>query len=508
MELNLKIPFSKRGENMNKRRLDFELEDGDCFPGKTYVDELLKPVFKDQRDYLFDAMFMIHCAHTTMLKEQQIITADEAKKILGGINQVALMERNLLNYMPEYEDLFFLVEAEIAKLIGHDLAGKMHIAKSRNDMGEAMYRIVLRDHILELLGNIRKLGQALVTQAEDHVHTVMPAHTHTQPAQPTTFGHYLLGISDNLSRDVDRLWQAYYTVNRSPMGAAAITTTGFPISRERMVELLGFDDLMENSYDAIGTGDYLLETALTLVSVMTNMGRWIQELLRMASNEVGLLQVSDAYVQVSSIMPQKRNPVSLEHSRALASSAVGEGLSVVQMIHNTPYGDIVDTEDDLQPHLYNGFHKANRVIKLLTAVMTTMKFDTERALQQAKTNMITITELADVLARDYDVPFRNAHKLSSFVSTKATEVKKELYEVTTDEVNEWIGAVQLSEEDWKNICDPKTFVERRRVTGGPNPKVVEKMVQNRKVRWRNVEEMVETFSSKVELVKQNLRNRN
>ena len=333
--------------------------------------------------------------------------------------------------MPEYEDLFFLVEAEVAKLIGHDLAGKMHIAKSRNDMGEAMYRIVIRDHMLDLLGNLRKLGQSLVTQAEDHVHTIMPAHTHTQPAQPTTFGHYLLAIADNLSRDVDRLWQAYQTINRSPMGAAAITTTGFPISRERMVELLGFDDVMENSYDAIGTGDYLLETALTLISVMTNMGRWIQELLRMASNEVGLLKVSDAYVQVSSIMPQKRNPVSLEHSRALASSAVGEGLSVIQMIHNTPYGDIVDTEDDLQPHLYNGFHKANRVTKLLTAVVTTMKFNKERALEQAKTNMITITELADVLARDYDVPFRKAHQISSFVSKKANEEKKELYEVST-----------------------------------------------------------------------------
>ncbi len=484
---------------------DFELEDGASFPGKIYVDELLKPVFKDQRDYLFDAMFMIHRAHTTMLKEQKIISADEAKKILDGVNHVAKMERNLLNYMPEFEDLFFLVEAEVAKLIGNDLAGKMHIAKSRNDMGEAMYRIVIRDHMLDLLGNLRKLGQSLVTQAEEHVHTIMPAHTHTQPAQPTTFGHYLLAIADNLSRDVDRLWQAYQTINRSPMGAAAITTTGFPISRERMVELLGFDDVMENSYDAIGTGDYLLETALTLISVMTNMGRWIQEFLRMASNEVGLLKVSDAYVQVSSIMPQKRNPVSLEHSRALASSAVGEGLSVIQMIHNTPYGDIVDTEDDLQPHLYNGFHKANRVTKLLTAVVTTMKFNKERALEQAKTNMITITELADVLARDYNVPFRKAHQISSFVSKKANGQKKELYEVSTPEVNEWIGEVQLSEEDWKNICEPSKFIERRSVTGGPNPQVVEQMVRDRKARWKKLDEKIENYSTQIDSVKEDLK---
>ncbi|WP_226655898.1 argininosuccinate lyase [Pseudalkalibacillus hwajinpoensis] len=489
---------------MNKRKEDFELEDGAFFPGKTYVDELLKPVFKDQRDYLFDAMFMIHRAHTTMLKEQNIITGEEAKKILDGVNEVAKMEKKLLNYVPEYEDFFFLVEAEVAKLIGDDLAGKMHIAKSRNDMGEAMYRIVIRDHLLDLLENVKKLGQALVSQAEDHIHTIMPAHTHTQPAQPTTFGHYLLAISDNLSRDVDRLWQAYHTVNRSPMGAAAITTTGFPISRERMVELLGFDDVMENSYDAIGTADYLLETALTLVSMMTNMGRWIQELLRMASNEVGLLKVSDAYVQVSSIMPQKRNPVSLEHSRALASSSVGEGLSVIQMIHNTPYGDIVDTEDDLQPHIYNGFHKANRVTKLLTAVMTTMKFNKERALEQAKTNMITITELADVLARDYDVPFRRAHQISSSVSKKANDAKKELYEVSLSEVNEWIGAVQLSEEDWQHICDPSKFIERRNVTGGPNPKVVERMVRDREVRWEELGKKIEKYVTQINTIKDEL----
>src|SRR5699024_5572025 len=200
----------------------------------------------------------------------------------------------------------------------------------------------------------------------------MPGHTHTQPAQPTTFGHYLLALYDNLKRDIGRLKQAYRTVNQSPMGAAAITTSGFPINRERMVELLGFDGLIENSYDAIAAGDYLTEAAQSLIGLMTNIGRWLQEFLRMASREVGLIKVSDAYVQISSIMPQKRNPVSIEHSRAVASSAASEGMAVIHMIHNTPYGDINDTEDDLQPHLYKGFRKALRVLKLMHAVVLTM----------------------------------------------------------------------------------------------------------------------------------------
>src|SRR5690625_4412124 len=133
--------------------------------------------------------------------------------------------------------------------------------------------------------------------------------------------------------------------------------------------------------------------------MMTNMGRWLQELLRMTSKEVGLIKVSDAYVQISSIMPQKRNPVSIEHSRSIASSAAAEGMAVVHMVHNTPFGDINDTEDDLQPHLYAGFQKGIRVLRLMEAVVMTMEFNRDRAYQQARENMITITELADVLAR-------------------------------------------------------------------------------------------------------------
>ncbi|WP_406944133.1 argininosuccinate lyase [Halobacillus sp. SY10] len=489
---------------MSKLKANFESEDGIGFPGKTYVDELLKPVFKDQHEYLFDAMFMVHRAHTTMLKEQKIITEEEAKEIIHGVKKVSQMNKEEFQYDPVYEDLFFLVESKIAELIGPDLAGKMHIAKSRNDMGEAMYRLVIREHLLELIAHTQALGQALVEQSKHHVDNVMPAHTHTQPAQPTTFAHYLLAISDNLYRDVQRLQNAYDVVNRSPMGAAAITTTAFPINRHRVEELLGFKGIMENSYDAIATGDYLLESGLSIVSLMTNMGRWIQEFLRMASREVGLLKVSDAYVQVSSIMPQKRNPVSLEHSRALASSAVGEGLTIVQMIHNTPYGDIVDTEDDLQPHLYEGFGKALRVVKLMRAVISTMSFNKEEARNQAAMNMITITELADVLARDYDVPFREAHGLSSMVAKKASSLNKELYELKVDEVNGWIQTVEITEEDWKAIVDPQQFVEKRSIHGGPNSKVVKDMIEERVEKWRTIDEDAKLEMKRIEGIKLDL----
>lgn len=469
------------GENrLYRTKETFEATDGTSFPGQVYVETLLKPVFYDQKEHLFEAMFHIHRAHTRMLSEQEIISDEDAETILAGVEQVEKEDKIHLEYDPAYEDLFFLVESRIGEIIGDELAGKMHIAKSRNDMGEAMYRIVLRDYLKETQKQLENLCQAILGQAELHVHSIMPAHTHTQPAQPTTFGHYLVAMYDNLKRDVIRLENAYHTVNQSPMGAAAITTSGFPINRERMVELLGFDGIVENSYDAIGSADYLIEAAQALISVMTNLGRWLQDFLRMTSKEVGLLTVSDAYVQISSIMPQKRNPVSIEHSRSLASSAAGEGLAVLHMIHNTPYGDINDTEDDLQPHLYAGFNKAIRVLRLMEAVIITIDFNKERAYQQARENMITITELADVLARDYGVSFRRAHTKAAIVSKKALASGKELYEIPLTEINEWLEDTPLNEQDWEGIIDPTYFVDRRKVTGGTNPEVVQAMIDKRK----------------------------
>ncbi|WP_074598981.1 argininosuccinate lyase [Sediminibacillus halophilus] len=465
---------------MDSLKEEFEAKDGMEFPGKTYVDALLKHVFYDQKEHLFQAMFLIHRAHTTMLAEQHIISEQEADLIIKGIKEVEKMETAGLDYSAEFEDLFFLVESQIGKIIGDELAGKMHIAKSRNDMGEAMYRIVIRDYITSAAQEAENLKEALLYQAEQHIKSIMPAHTHTQPAQPTTFAHYLLAITDNLDRDIKRLTNAYQTVNKSPMGAAAITTSGFPINRERVAELLDFDGVVENSYDAIGTADYLIEAAQALISLMTNMGRWIQEFLRMASKEVGLLKVSDAYVQISSIMPQKRNPVSIEHSRALASSAAGEGMTVVHMIHNTPYGDINDTEDDLQPHLYKGYRKGIRVLRLMRAVVLTMEFNRERAFQQARENMITITELADVLTRDYGLSFRKAHHQASIIAKKTDAAGKELYEISLEKINDWLEGVQLKKEDWQQIIDPACFVERRRVTGGPNQDLVKEMIRSRK----------------------------
>jgi argininosuccinate lyase len=460
----------------------FIKSEGTSFPGKTYVEHLLRHVFNDQRDYLFKQMFKIHHAHVVMLAEQKILDRKEAIVILQGVEAVAQTDYRTLEYDPNFEDLFFMMEHKISEKIGSDLAGKIHIARSRNDMGVAMYRLVLREHILTVAQSSLLLADALIEKINEHTETVMTAYTHTQPAQPTTLGHYLTAVLDVLLRDIKRLLAAFETVNRSPMGAAALSTTGFPINRNRVCELLGFGELVENSYDAIAGGDYLIESATAVLSMMVNCGRWIQDFLQLVTREFNIIKVADPYVQISSIMPQKRNPVSIEHSRSLASSSAGEALAAIQMIHNTPFGDIVDSEDDLQPHLYRSYEKANRVIHLMHAVVRTMEVDKERALNQAKTSCITITELADVLAREKHVPFRTAHQIASGIAQKCSHEKIELNEVPLQTVNEVIAKlsiVTLSQEEWDVITCPVEFVKRRTIQGGPNPDEVRRMASDR-----------------------------
>lgn len=489
-------------ENMSKLE-DFIKNEGAAFPGKTYVKELLMPVFNDQRDFLFHVMFDIHRSHVIMLEEQNIIRRDEAKVMLAGINKVAKTNITQISYQPQFEDLFFMMESKIGEEIGDELAGKIHIGRSRNDMGVAMYRLVLRNHLLQLLESSFRLSEAVLEQAERHTDTYMTAYTHTQPAQPTTLGHYLVAIYDVLQRDIKRLWSAYGTVNQSPLGAAALTTTGFPICRERTCELLGFDKVIENSYDAIGGADYLLETSSALMTCMVNTGRWIQDFLMHVTREFGSFYVADPYVQVSSIMPQKRNPVSIEHSRSIASSAYGDALAAMNMIHNTPFGDIVDTEDDLQPHLYRAFNNAGRVMKLMYAVIATLKVNDKHTKEMAKKSSITITELADTLARDYGISFRKAHSVASYISKKTISAQKELYEWGIVEINEMIKEfvdVALTDQEWKKIISPEYFVEIRSIQGGPSPKEVVRMIGERKqklgIRVKEYENLIEELTNK------------
>jgi argininosuccinate lyase len=346
----------------------------------------------------------------------------------------------------------------------------MHTARSRNDLCIAVYRMRTRAEALEILKAVSELRGVLLSLVRQHAKALMPAYTHTQPAQPTTLGHYLMAYVELLGRDAIRLEAAFTTINRSPLGACAITTTGFPIDRGYVAELLGFEGLQLNSYGAIAATDYLTEFAGAVAGTMASLGKFVQDLLLWCSPSLGFLRLNDAWVQISSIMPQKRNPVPLEHTRILASRAMSEAQAVFTCVHNTPFGDINDSEDDIQPLVFTMAASAQRALRLLSGVLADAEFQTSRMAEHAAADFLTVTELADTLVRAEGLSFRDAHHLVSAAVRRLNGVYSPaaMAAVTRDLAPAETGtSLKLSAADLEASLDARTFVEKRRVPGGP-----------------------------------------
>jgi argininosuccinate lyase len=423
-------------------------------------------------------------AHLIMLAEKNLVSRQDAYLLAQAIIELDEAQIRASRYTGEFEDLFFHVEHLISVSAG-GAAGNLHLARSRNDLGVAMYRMVLREGLLRAEESLLDLQDVLLAVASEHLETVMPAHTHTQQAQPTTLAHYLVAVHDSLARDLRRLEAAFGNCNRSPLGAAALTTSGFAIDRDRLAELLGFDGLVENSYDAIGGADYLGEAATTLQLSFLGLGRFVNDLLLWSTREFGAIRVADPYVQVSSIMPQKRNPVSLEHVRSLLSAAVGDTGTVLTMLHNTPFGDVVDTEDDLQPYLWRALEAADGLYRLLAAVVGTMEVDKELLLGRAAAGYSTVTELADTLVRERGLSFRVAHavvtevvKLAETEGVGAGGISPALVDRAAEDVTG--DPLGLSQEMISRTLDPASFVQIRALPGGPAPEEMRRALEERR----------------------------
>jgi argininosuccinate lyase len=458
-----------------------------------YVSCVLNEIFEDAKAQFLVPLMAIHKAHLVMLTEQGIVPRAEARAISRALSQVPLDEVRQVKYDGTYEDLFFYVEQLIVAQCGDDAAGRLHTARSRNDIDMTMYRMQQRQLILSLLGASLELRETLLVHASRHRETVFAAHTHTQPAQPSTIAHYLLAVVEQLERDAVRLRAAYDSTNQNPLGACAITGTGFPIDRARTTALLGFDVPTGNTYGSIATVDYLLESVSATAVMLTGLGRVVQDFLLWCTSEFGYLRLSDGFVQCSSIMPQKRNPVALEHARAIGSKAVGQANAITLAVHNTPFGDIVDTEDDLQPMVFSMFKDAIRATKLVAAAMKDASFDREKLAERAEKGWITVTELADTLTRDRGVPFRTSHTIAGrFVAACTARPQDPKSVVLKDVSGALLGTpIAYSEEELARILSAKHFVEVRTTPGGPAPSVTAAAIEASRARLTTDREWVD-----------------
>jgi argininosuccinate lyase len=436
-----------------------------------YVTLVLNENFEDAKALLLSPLMAIHRAHLVMLAEQGIVSANDARSLRDALDRISEDDVRRVKYDGACEDLFYYIDRLVVEACGEDVAGRLHTARSRNDIDMTMYRMRQREFILALGGATFALRRALLDLVDRHRDTILAVHTHTQPAQPTTVAHYLLGVVEQLERDWPRLKAAYERTNRNPLGSCAITGTGFPIDRQLTSDLLGFCGPTGNTYGSIATVDYLLESTSAAAVAAAGLGRFLQDMLLWSTAEFRYLRLGDGFVQGSSIMPQKRNPVALEHARAIASKALGQAQAIFLAVHNTPYGDIVDTEDDLQPLVFSMFRDAMRAVNLTAAAMASAEFDAAALEARAADGWTTLTELADTLVREHGLPFKIAHAISGrLVSGRRRDPRASLAELLQNATTELLGKpLAYSEAQIRQILSPRHFVAVRRTLGGPAP---------------------------------------
>ncbi|MGE7092376.1 argininosuccinate lyase [Lysinibacillus sp. NPDC048646] len=478
-------------------------EDGMIFPSNIYRKIVLQPAYEEAKKNFLTIMLQINIAHLKMLEEQGLVKKDEAQQIGIALKKLDLNYYRIENYSPNYEDLFFRIENKLIEFAG-DVAGNLHIGRSRNDMGIAIYRMTLRMKLLELMRELLILREDLIAAAEEHISTIMIGYTHTQQAQPTTFAHYLKAVIDQLDRDFERMQNVYKTVNRSSMGAAALTTTGFNISRERMRDLLAFDDIIENAWDAVAGADYIAEAASIVQLAALNLGRTSQDFLLWATQEFNAFTLASPYVQISSIMPQKRNPVSIEHTRSLLSAVVGDASTVLQMVHNTPFGDIVDTEDDMQPYLWRAIDRLIGIYKLFGSLVVTMDVNKKKLRDRAENSFANVTELADTLVRSEGISFRQAHSIvSKCIKVLLAHNEESLASLTWGLANTQSKLVTgkplvISEEDFYHTLKPEFFVGVRTLLGGPAPETMQASLERSKASAHKLYEWIQLKESTID----------
>jgi argininosuccinate lyase len=428
---------------------------------------------------LLEAVIKINEAHVAMLMEQEILDWQKGAKLLKALTELDPK----MKLKPSIEDVHLAIEEEVNKKVGLETGGNLHIAKSRNDQVATAIRMELRETLLELMNFITKLQEALIGLAEKHIETLVPGYTHLHPAQPITFAHYLLSHVDMLERDLKRLEETYSRVNLCPMGAGAIATTSFPINRDRTAELLGFGEVLENSIDAVSSRDFILETLANLTLVAINLSKLAEDLIIWSSPDFGIIELPESFTFTSSIMPQKKNPDLLEVVRARMSHVFGNFLASITTMKALPSGYNLDFQE-ITPKLWESLETVSTSLDMLSKLVKNLKVSKD-VFSKSVLQFSTTTELANVLVKKYNVPFRISHKIVGTLVKTLIDKELTLSDVTSELLQKAAQdsadlALNVKELDIQESIDPVKFVESHKAKGGPSPAEVKRMLKDRK----------------------------
>ena len=417
----------------------------------------------------------INKACIVMLAEAGIVPLAAATRIASGIAQVmAQAAASAPRRSADYLDY----EPRLIAVVGAD-ASRLHSGRSRQDIASTIARMNLRDGLLQEVAALITAREKIVTLAQQHTETIVPAYTHGVQAQPTTFAHYLHALAAALARETQRLREAYQRINRNPLGAAALATSSFPLDRHRLATLLGFEGLLENAYDAnhLAPVDSALDVASALAIAAVQIGQFAQDLhTQYADPAPWFLLATGELTGVSSIMPQKRNPAALEQLRAQASILLGEMQTVFLLSHNNRTGMFDYRMYDPVPCA-----RPLQVFKLLQQVIGGIVVNQERALAEVRADYSTTTEIADALMQKADVPFRIGHHFASRLTDYGRGNKLKLHDIPYREAvriyqEQTQQALPLSESAFREVISAEYMVFGRKGIGGPQLSEVNRML--------------------------------
>ncbi|QPQ54638.1 argininosuccinate lyase [Allosphingosinicella flava] len=359
-------------------------------------------------------------AHVAMLGAQKIVGMDDVHAIRDGLDRIAAeYEANGVAEDLALEDIHMHVESRLKELIGPP-AGRLHTARSRNDQVATDFRLWVRDAIDAVDAGLLAFQRALLARAEEHADTVMPGFTHLQVAQPVTLGHHLMAYVEMIRRDRSRFADARARMNESPLGAAALAGTSFPLDRQATAAALGFDRPMANSLDAVSDRDFALDYLMAAAGCALHLSRLAEEFIIWASQPFGFVALPDAYSTGSSIMPQKRNPDAAELVRGHSGRITGCLTSLMMTMKGLPLAYSKDMQDD-KPPVFEAHDLLALSIAAMTGMVETAAFRPDRMRAAAAAGFSTATDLADWLVRAANVPFREAHEITGKAVRAAEE---------------------------------------------------------------------------------------
>ncbi len=402
----------------------------------------------DRRLYKYDIQGSV--AHSQMLAEQGIITADEAAEIRKGLLEVqAEIESGNFEFDIVYEDIHMAVEAALIALTG-DAGRKLHTGRSRNDQVTTDMRLWMRDEISVIQGKVRGLQQAFVNLASKYTDALMPAYTHLQRAQPIVIAAYLLSFVEQLDRDFGRLSDCSKRLNKCPLGSGAVAGSTLPINRHSTAEKLGFDGITHNSIDAVSDRDFCAEFIFAATMIMTHLSKFAEDFILYTTTEFGFIRTADKYCTSSSMMPQKRNPDMLELIRGKSGAVYGSLMAMLTILKAQPSTYNRDLQED-KIHIFNAADYVRMCLDMAAGIVSNTEFKTENIAKNIDEGFLDATSLAEYLVRK-GVPFRQAHGIVGAAVADCEKRGIKLCELT---LNEYKAMCERIEADvFDNLTAP------------------------------------------------------